>query len=267
MEISKQAQSKADTHSENAAKRTISVHATGEASCPPDVLQFIVSVSASKDTVEAAQASVRRRTDYILQVLRNNGIKERCIHCSSEISRGESVSMQTDVMVRADSLAKCETVRNLLVEKLDPSVRFTPISFHHTPETKDNKRYCTIPLLKLPIGLILVLYTQCLCLCMSLHYIIVCYGTILRGQLMFVAMFNTLFPRNYMGQFVAILVIFPRKLHVSGAICSNIGNCFLGIYMGQFVGCLLILPVLYCMPCVALMLVSNYPRVGVEILV
>ena len=145
--MEKQPQSKTDTHSENAPKRTISVHATGEAACPPDVLQFIVSVSALKDTVESAQTSVKRRTDYILQVLRNNGIKDRCIHCSSEISRGESVSMQTDVMVRADSLVKCETVRNLLVEKMDPSVRFTPISYHHTPETKDSKRYCTIAFL------------------------------------------------------------------------------------------------------------------------
>lgn len=127
--MEKQARNKTDAQSENAAKRTISVHATGEATCPPDILQFIVSVSASKDAVEAAQSSVRRRTDYILQVLRKNGIKERCIHCSSEISRGESVSMQTDIMVRTDSLMKCETVRNLLVEKLDPSVRFTSISF------------------------------------------------------------------------------------------------------------------------------------------
>lgn len=125
----------------NMGRRTISVSAMGEAPCPPDLLQFIISVSSSKETVDAAQLSVRRRTEYILQVLRSNGIKERCIKCSSEISRGESTCMQTDILVQSDSLETIETVRNLLIEKLDPSVNFAPISYHHSQEHKERKRW------------------------------------------------------------------------------------------------------------------------------
>ena len=122
-------------------RRHIAVHATGEVSCPPDQMQFIISVSSCKGTVDGAQSSVRRRTEYITQVLRNNGIQEKCIKCSSEIDREESVSVQTDILVQSDSLLKCETVRNLLIEKLDPSVLFSPITHHHTTESKDAKRW------------------------------------------------------------------------------------------------------------------------------
>ena len=125
---------------ETAAKRTISVHATGEVACPPDILDFLISVSSSKDTVEAAQLSVKRRTEYILQVLRNSGIREGSIKCSSEISRRESVTFQTDILVECNSLPKCETARNLLMEKMDPLVYFGPIGYHHSPEGKEGKR-------------------------------------------------------------------------------------------------------------------------------
>lgn len=124
----------------SAARRRIAVHATGEVNCPPDRMQFIISVRSCKGTVEEAQSSVRRRTEYITQVLRNNGIQEKGIKCSSEMKREESVSVQTDVLVESDDLFKCETVRNLLIEKLDPSVQFGPITYHHTAENKDFKR-------------------------------------------------------------------------------------------------------------------------------
>ena len=121
-------------------RRHIAVHATGEVKCPPDQMQFIISVRSCKGTVDGAQSSVRRRTEYITQVLRNNGIQERCIRCSSEMRREESVSVQTDVVVQSDDLLTCETVRNLLIEKLDPSVQFGTITYHHTAENKDFKR-------------------------------------------------------------------------------------------------------------------------------
>ena len=132
---------KANVGVKGSVRRHIAVHATGEVNCPPDQMQFIISVSSCKGTVEGAQSSVRRRTEYITQVLRNNGIQEKCIKSSSEIKREESVSVQTDILVQSDSLLKCETVRNLLIEKLDPSVLFSTITYHHTTENKDAKRW------------------------------------------------------------------------------------------------------------------------------
>ncbi len=127
-----------------AGKRSISVHATGEVVCPPDILEFLISVSSTKETIESAQQSVKRRTEYILQVLRNNGVKESCIRSASEISKGEeSVAVQTSILVQTDGLTKCETVRNLLIEKLDRSVHFGPINCYHSLEAKENKRYIT----------------------------------------------------------------------------------------------------------------------------
>ncbi len=126
---------------EESRKREIYVRATGEAVCPPDVLEFLVSVSSSKEALESAQESVRRRSEYILQVLRNNGIKDQYIRSTSEVSKGEgSVVVQTNVLVRTDGLMRCEKVRNFLIEKLDRSVHFGPVNCSHSLEAKETKR-------------------------------------------------------------------------------------------------------------------------------
>ena len=123
--------------------RTISVQSTGEAQCPLSHLTFGVSVYSVKDSLEAAQGSVKRRTDYIIQVLRNNGLKEKDYKCSTDISRrGECVRVQTDVLIDFDGVSKCETVRNLLIEKLDASsVQITAITCQHLFKDKEEKRY------------------------------------------------------------------------------------------------------------------------------
>ena len=124
-------------------KRTISVQSVGEVICPPNVIQFGISVFSTKDTLEAAQGSVKRRTDYILQVFRNNVIKEKSWKLSTNISRQDDdcVQVQADIVVDCDGVQKCETVRNLLIEKLDSSsVRFTPVTYHHLSEDKEEKR-------------------------------------------------------------------------------------------------------------------------------
>ena len=122
--------------------RTISVQATSEVVCHPDVVQFGVTVFSSKDSHEAAQTSVKRRTDYILQVLRNNGIKEsKNVKMSTTVSRGDGeFTVQSKVLVEHGDLSKCEIVRNLLIEKMDSSIQFTPITFHHSSEIKELKR-------------------------------------------------------------------------------------------------------------------------------
>lgn len=130
--------------SQKSPKRTISVQSVGEVVCPPNVIQFGISVFSTKETLEAAQGSVKRRTDYILQVFRNNGIKEKTWKFSTDISRqgdDNCVRVQTNIVVDCDSVLKCETVRNLLIEKLDSSsVHFTPVTYHHLSQDKEEKR-------------------------------------------------------------------------------------------------------------------------------
>ena len=123
-------------------RRTISVHATSEVVCPTDVVQFSITVCSRKDTHEAAQTSVKRRTGYILQVLRNNGIREnKNVKMSTNVSRGEAeFCVQSKVLVEHSDLSKCEIVRNLLIEKMDSSIQFTPITCHRSPEIKEHKR-------------------------------------------------------------------------------------------------------------------------------
>lgn len=130
-----------------AKNRIISVQATGEVSWPPDLLQFNMMISSTKDSLEAAQGSVKRRTDYILQVLRNNGIKDNDIKCSTEIVRGEQTVVYTDILVGCDSAAVCEQIRNKLMEKLDSCVHFSDVTCQHTLEARANKR-CVVGFLK-----------------------------------------------------------------------------------------------------------------------
>ena len=128
------------------SRRTISVHATSEVVCPPDIIQFAITVCSSKETHEAAQTSVKRRTDYIMQVLRNNGIRDsKNVKMLTDVSRGESeFSVQSEVLVEHSDLAKCEVVRNLLIEKMDSSIQFSPITCHYSPEIKEQKRWVLI---------------------------------------------------------------------------------------------------------------------------
>ena len=90
-------------------KRTITVHASSEIACPPDLCSLTISVSSTKETAEAAQNSVKRRGEYIMQVLCNNSIKERLVRKSTDVNR---VS-EDEVCVQTDSLQVCEAVRNL----------------------------------------------------------------------------------------------------------------------------------------------------------
>jgi hypothetical protein len=138
-------------------KRTISVHASGEVTTLPDVIQFTVAVHSSKETVEEAQTSVKRRTDYISQVTRKNGIKADGVFISTEVSKGVGrgtepgdlvgtslAAVCTEVVIKCDTLLKCETVRNILVEKMDSSVQFSHIGFSLSGEARQAGRYAMI---------------------------------------------------------------------------------------------------------------------------
>lgn len=136
-------------------KNTITVHSSGEMCSLPDVIQFTVTIRSSKETVEDAQASVKRRTDYVSQVIRKNGVKNNDVTLSTEISKGggagtviqregqamvDMATVYTDVVVKCDSWSRCETIRNLLIEKMDSSVQFSPVSFWHSTEAKQGGR-------------------------------------------------------------------------------------------------------------------------------
>ena len=126
-------------------KRIISVFSSGEVTSLPDVIQFIVTVQSTKETIEEAQASVKRRTDYIAQVVRKNGVKSDGVTISTEVSKSkeneqeelsERATVCTNVVIKCDTLSKCETIKNVLVEKMDSSVQFSPVSFCHSTEAK-----------------------------------------------------------------------------------------------------------------------------------
>ena len=123
-------------------KRTITVHASSEIACPPDLCSLTISVSSTKETAEAAQNSVKRRGEYIMQVLRNNSIKERLVRKSTDVNRvsEDEVCVQTSLLVQTDSLQACEAARNLVIEKMDATVQCSTICLHHSPESKAEGR-------------------------------------------------------------------------------------------------------------------------------
>lgn len=148
--------------------RIVSVQSIGEVQCPPSLVKFGVIVSSVKESVEAANLSVKRRADYIIQVLRNNGIKEKSYKCSTDIFRKDSecVRVQTDFLIECESVSKCEAARNLLIEKLDASsVQFTSVTYHHLFEDREEKRYVQIDWLASLISTLTSLMYMCMFLC------------------------------------------------------------------------------------------------------
>lgn len=136
-----------DRKLDNNGQRTISVHSSGEVTSLPDVIQFTVTVHSSKETVEDAQTSVKRRTDYMAQVARKNGIRNDGVTISTEVSKGQETdpvgswaTVCTDVVIKCDTLLRCETIRNILVEKMDSSVQFSHVGFSHSTEAGQDGR-------------------------------------------------------------------------------------------------------------------------------
>lgn len=142
------------------SRSTISVQSSGEIWTPPDTLQFTITVKNSKESMEEAQSSVKRRTDYIAQVIRKNGVSSGSMVLSTDVTRAGSggggglspgpcssgmpqprlATVCTEVVVKCDSVGKCEIIRNMLIEKLDTSVEISPVSFWHSAEAKEKAR-------------------------------------------------------------------------------------------------------------------------------
>ena len=83
-----------------------------------------------QETVEEVKTSVNRRMDYVLQVLRSHHVQDFTIH--RMLNRTDKLyQMEVEVVVEFSDFSKCEQVCNLLVEKLDDTVKVSvPVMFH-----------------------------------------------------------------------------------------------------------------------------------------
>ena len=93
-----------------------------------------------QESVEEVKTSVNRRVDYVLQTLKSYHIKDFTIHKS--LQRVEKLyQMEVEVVVEFSDFSKCEQVCNLLVEKLDETVKVLRPFLYHTPSKLDSLRY------------------------------------------------------------------------------------------------------------------------------
>ena len=118
--------------------RTLSIHAVGEVECSPDTCTLTITIASSKTSLEEAQSSVKRRSDYVLQVLRNNGIKT--IQILNDITRGDTTEVKCTVVIINNNFENCRKARSILIEKLDDSVHCSPIECQLSLNQKVMKR-------------------------------------------------------------------------------------------------------------------------------
>ena len=131
-------------------RRTISIQAQGDVVCFPDVFRFSISISSSKSSFEDAHLSVKKRSDYVLQVLRNHGLcRGKHVEVINDVERCEETSsVHCSIAVSCDNQHTCCTVRNLLVQKLSSCVQFSSIYCSASLQHKANKRSAAMVFLK-----------------------------------------------------------------------------------------------------------------------
>ncbi|CAG2209541.1 Interleukin-1 receptor-associated kinase 1-binding protein 1 [Mytilus edulis] len=121
--------------------RQIQVSAIGEVTHPPDRCKLVIKIVSEKNDVEEAKSSVKRRFDYVLQTLHNHSIKESDIKVYKNMRRVDSMySLETIIEVMFCEVHKCQTVSNILVEKLDETVNVCLPQFSHAQQTLHNLR-------------------------------------------------------------------------------------------------------------------------------
>lgn len=95
-----------------------------------------VSLSSTKTTTQEAEASVKKRCDYVLQVLRNHGHTSDCIHIkTSTTDTNEMYVYNMRIEVNGTDYEKLDQAKQMLKEKLSSSVICSDIrsfiSFKH----------------------------------------------------------------------------------------------------------------------------------------
>ena len=123
-------------------RRLIEVHAVGEYTLPPDVYIFTVTLRSTKPSTEAAKQSVKRRLDYVNHVLHNiHKLPQVAVQMSRDVSKTEdSSTVRCQVHVNCSVPKVAEECRNHLMEKLDMSVKISPISCSYTVKAKESLR-------------------------------------------------------------------------------------------------------------------------------
>ncbi|KAL2082424.1 hypothetical protein ACEWY4_022242 [Coilia grayii] len=115
--------------------REVQVTGNAELSCPPDLAAVSISVSSSKESANDVKNSVSRRVEYILQTLRQHGVKEADTVVTKYMQRVDDIYiMEAEVRVMFSDFDKMQSVRSVLLEKLDKSVCVGVPQFAHSPE-------------------------------------------------------------------------------------------------------------------------------------
>ncbi|KAK6489041.1 interleukin-1 receptor-associated kinase 1-binding protein 1-like protein [Huso huso] len=128
-------------NTEQTPTREVQVTGNAELSSGPNRARLCLQVSSRKDSVTEAKNSVSRRLDYILQSLRQQGVKEENVTVTKDIRRAENAYyMEAEVCVTFSDFVKMQNISNFLVEKLDSSVTVSAPQFYHTTENLESIR-------------------------------------------------------------------------------------------------------------------------------
>ncbi|XP_043929565.1 interleukin-1 receptor-associated kinase 1-binding protein 1 [Protopterus annectens] len=119
--------------------REVQVRGTAERSIAPDRARVSLRVKSKKEVAQEAKNSVSRRLEYILQAVRQQGIREENMTVTRDFRRVENAyHMEAEVGVIFSDFGKMQNVCNLLVEKLDSTVVISPPYFYLTAEASEN---------------------------------------------------------------------------------------------------------------------------------
>ncbi|XP_026174417.1 interleukin-1 receptor-associated kinase 1-binding protein 1 homolog [Mastacembelus armatus] len=114
-------------------EREVQVTGTAEVCRPADRVSVRVSVGNSKESVNEVTNSVSRRLEYILQSLRQHGMKDEDASVRRFLHReADLYHMDAEVVVTFSDFDKMERVCSVLLEKLDKSVCVGMPQFYHS---------------------------------------------------------------------------------------------------------------------------------------
>ncbi|XP_077408673.1 interleukin-1 receptor-associated kinase 1-binding protein 1 homolog [Vanacampus margaritifer] len=121
--------------------RELHVTGTAEVSYPADRASVRLSVGNSKATVNEVTSSVSRRLEYILQAVRQHGVREDDVTVRKFLHRDQELyHMNAEVIVTFSDFDKMEHACSVLLEKLDRSVSVGQPIFFHSTECRNRVR-------------------------------------------------------------------------------------------------------------------------------
>ncbi|XP_071779471.1 interleukin-1 receptor-associated kinase 1-binding protein 1 homolog [Centroberyx gerrardi] len=121
--------------SHNNRVREVQVTGVAEICSPADRVTVRISVGNTKESVNDVRNSVSRRVEYILQTLRQHGVKDEDTSVRRFLHREDDLyHMDVEVTVSFSDFEKMERVCSVLLEKLDKSVCVGVPHFYHSTE-------------------------------------------------------------------------------------------------------------------------------------